>query len=198
MTITSLPRARAAGALLCAVVAIGAVHAPPASAHTGLTSSDPADGAELSTAPASVTLTFSDPMDAEYSQVAVTDADESSVTEGEPRVDGSLVTQPLAADVPPGRYAVAYRVVSADGHPVSGGLGFRVAGAGAEGSGRSAPADAPTDDPADDPVDEPQPVVARDESSGLGVGMAVVLTALIAVGGVVSYVVRRRGERGDD
>jgi hypothetical protein len=59
----------------------------------------------------------------------VTGPDGSRATSGKPRVDAATVRQPLATG-PAGDYTVAYRVVSEDGHPVTGELTFTVSGGG--------------------------------------------------------------------
>ncbi len=43
---------------------------------------------------------------------------------GRPEVDGREVTQGLATGLAPGEHVVTYRVVSADGHPISGTVTF--------------------------------------------------------------------------
>ncbi|MET8977115.1 copper resistance CopC family protein [Streptomyces sp. NPDC004539] len=101
-----------------------ALAAPAASAHTALDTSSPASGAVLAGLPPRVTLTFTDPMDDRYAKVAVTGPDGTSAAQGEPRVTGASVTLGLAPASPPGRYTVGYRVVSADGHPVTGSYAF--------------------------------------------------------------------------
>ncbi|MFF4983821.1 copper resistance protein CopC [Streptomyces sp. NPDC001046] len=70
--------------------------------------------------PPRVTLTFSDKMAEKYAKVAVTGPDGKPAAAGKPQVDGRNVTLPFVADGPAGRYTVGYRVVSADGHPISG------------------------------------------------------------------------------
>jgi hypothetical protein len=42
------------------------------------------------------------------------------------QIDGSTITVELPADGPRGKYTLSYRVVSADGHPVSGSTTFTV------------------------------------------------------------------------
>ena len=44
----------------------------------------------------------------------------ATVPTPDPTVDGHTVTWPMPADLPEGAYVVTWRVVSADGHPVSG------------------------------------------------------------------------------
>lgn len=111
---------------LLAVVAL-AVSVAPASAHSGMTGSDPADGATVDVAPDTVTLTFNEPPQALGTEVAVVGPDGTTVSEGATTVADTTVTQPLAATRPAGAYVIQWRVTSADGHPLSGELTFTAA-----------------------------------------------------------------------
>lgn len=104
----------------------------PASAHAVLVASTPEQGARLASAPAAVQLTFSAAL-TPPAVVVVHGPDGSVVATVEPSVSGAVVRQPLP-DAGGGTYTVAYRVVTADGHPVTGQLTFSVAG-GSPGSG---------------------------------------------------------------
>jgi hypothetical protein len=53
------------------------------------------------------------------------------VQTGSPIVVDNSAWQPLAADAPPGNYEVAWRVTSADGHPITGAFRFTAEAAGA-------------------------------------------------------------------
>jgi methionine-rich copper-binding protein CopC len=97
-----------------------------ASAHATLRSMTPAAGSTVTTAPTKVVLTFNEPISANFATVTVTDATGGSVTSGRVVVDGETVTQKLGT-LGSGRYTVAFRVVSEDGHPVSQKAGFTVA-----------------------------------------------------------------------
>lgn len=112
----------AAGLALCLLLGHAAA---PASAHATLVSSDPQDGASLDSEPRSVSVTFNEDV-ATPAQLQVTAPDGTGVAEGEPAIDGTTVTQTLRDSGQAGRYTVAYRVVSADGHPVSGELTYEV------------------------------------------------------------------------
>ena len=85
-------------------------------------SSAPKDGATVETAQ-EVVLTFNEDVNPDFVAVKVT-GPAGSETAGKPAVDGTAVTQALAADLPAGKHAVTYRVVSTDGHPVSGTVTF--------------------------------------------------------------------------
>ena len=124
---------RLPGLLLVAVLALAA--APAASAHAKLIAAEPANGATLATAPASVRLFFDDPV-AVGPGNAVVAADHSSVLAGSPRLERKdrLLVLGLRPHLPNGDYSVSWRVFSDDGHLESGVLAFRV-GAAAAGAG---------------------------------------------------------------
>ncbi len=101
-----------------------------AAGHASLTSSDPADGAELAVAPEEVTLTFSEELLNELVEVSILDASGELVmaTEAEQTPPpGTAVMVPWPTDLPAGQYSVAFRVVSEDGHPVTGQVTFSYA-----------------------------------------------------------------------
>lgn len=92
--------------------------AMPASAHAHLLRADPADGATLTAAPARVTLTFDENMRAP-SAIVVTNPTGDRVESGGGRVVAKTASTRVGV-ARPGRYTIAFRVVSADGHPVVG------------------------------------------------------------------------------
>jgi methionine-rich copper-binding protein CopC len=97
-----------------------------ASAHAALRSMTPAAGSTVTTPPTEVVLTFNETISTSFATVTVTDDGGRPVSRGRPAVSGKTVTQPLQ-EVGSGRYTVAFRVVSEDGHPVSQKLSFAVA-----------------------------------------------------------------------
>lgn len=109
--------------LLC--VGIGLPTAPPAFAHDQLISSSPAPDETLPTAPTGITLTFSSPLLTLGHEVRVIDGEGRNRVDRAAELTRETLTQPLP-DLPDGAYQVAWRVVSADGHPISGSFGFRV------------------------------------------------------------------------
>jgi copper resistance protein C len=114
-------------AVLTALAAVG--FAGPAAAHDVLISSDPADGSTLQTAPATVTLTFDQPVQNFEPVVTMTGPDGQSYQSGSPTVDSTVVTSAVGEITQAGEYVIAFRVVSADGHPVTGEVKFQFAGA---------------------------------------------------------------------
>uniref|UniRef100_UPI000B4C1F16 copper resistance CopC family protein n=1 Tax=Kineosporia sp. A_224 TaxID=1962180 RepID=UPI000B4C1F16 len=117
---------RTATAVALALLAVCAT-ATAGSAHARLTGTDPENGARLKATPDTVTLTFSDPLDREFVRVRLTGPGDA-VLPVAPRVKEGTVTFTVPSKLP-GTYSVAFRVVSKDGHPVSGTLSFVVTGA---------------------------------------------------------------------
>lgn len=116
--------------LVLAIAIWSGSHAWPASAHASLVSSTPAIGETLTTAPTSVSITFDDALTEIEGQVVneiqVFNANKKRVDVGTTLVDQATVTVQLSA-ISSGIYSVVYRVLSADGHPVSGEYQFRIA-----------------------------------------------------------------------
>lgn len=206
---SALARRRASRTLLVLLVALlGAVVLPasPASAHAELLRSTPEDGATLKAAPASVTLIFGEEILADGLGMVATAADGSKVALGKPAVSGTKVVAAWPPDAPGGSYKVAWRVVSADGHPISGVLSFSYAGA-ASPSASPTPTSSPTSPSASasspaataSPTDVVSPAASPASSSGssgstswpLIIGVAALLAAVIAL---VVVVARRRSD----
>jgi methionine-rich copper-binding protein CopC len=111
---------------LCAL--FGMVVAAPVRAHAELVSSTPADGASLKLAPKVVRLVFGEDLLPGGTAVTATDvAADGRVELPDPQVAGDTVSVRWPASAPGGQYRVAYRVVSADGHPITGSISFRYA-----------------------------------------------------------------------
>ena len=159
------------------VAAILLLAAGPAAAHSTLVSVDPADGSSLDAGPPAVTLTFDEPVQAGLAQVRVVGPDGNLWTAGEATVRGSRVTAPLTPLGPVGDYTVAYRVVSADGHPVSGTRGFTLTTPGAGTPGPPADAASAADGSGGSSL------------TGWAVAAVVVVVAVLTAGNVA---VRRR------
>jgi len=127
------PRARSRLAQLLAllVLALGALvgGAGPAAAHATLDSTTPDQGAEVAQAPASVVLRFSEDVTPNLRSLEVLDPGGGRVDDGRvthPAGDGTAVQVGLRPGLGRASYAVVWRVVSADGHPVSGTFSFGV------------------------------------------------------------------------
>lgn len=111
------------GALIAMAAVLGASRA---SAHTDLVGSDPEPGASRADAVSAVTLTFNASVLPELTEIVVRDPRGKNHATGEPAVLGSRVSVPVTGLATPGSYHVAYRVVAADGHPITGTYSFHV------------------------------------------------------------------------
>lgn len=121
----------AAGLLLAA--------ATTAAAHDELVGSDPPAGAALDTGPTTVRLDFSADVMALGAAVVVADDAGTAYQQGSPELDGSSVTVPVDPDLPDGGYEIRWRVVSSDGHPITGVVPFTVGDPSAAVPGTTAP-----------------------------------------------------------
>lgn len=174
---------RACRGLVEAVVALVAVVvlASPAAAHAELESTEPPSGAVVDAAPDAITLRFSEPVEGALGAIRVLDADGASIDVGVPeRVAGDA--RSVRAGLPTigqGTFVVAWRVTSADGHPINGAFTFQVG----EGSGtdtRGLVEDLLAGDTTDPTVDTGL-TVARGATYA---GLAVLLGGLVAIGAV--------------
>ncbi|WP_405920983.1 copper resistance protein CopC [Streptomyces longwoodensis] len=121
--------------------------ANPASAHAALRATDPADGSVVPAAPRSVTLTFTESVGLLDDSFRVLDPTGHRVPTGDAEHAGGHADTArisLPAGLATGTFTVAWRVVSADSHPVSGAFTFSVGAP----SATAAPVPAgPTEDP---------------------------------------------------
>jgi len=118
------------GGLLAALLLAPAA----ASAHALLIDTVPQRGATLKTPPREVVLHFSEAVEGNFGAVRVFDAAARRVDDGRsfhPGGSGARLAVGLKPGLPDGTYVATYRVISADSHPISGGLVFSVGAPGA-------------------------------------------------------------------
>ncbi|MEU6909659.1 copper resistance protein CopC [Streptomyces coeruleorubidus] len=115
--------------LLGTVLVLLLFSAAPASAHAALRGTDPDDGSVVQRAPRHLTLTFTESVGLLDDSFRVFGPDQRRVPTGEAQhADGRSDTArvELSGKLAQGTYTVAWRVVSADSHPVSGAFTFSV------------------------------------------------------------------------
>lgn len=104
----------------CALISAGT-----AQAHSALVGSTPSADAVLDTAPSSVELVFNQEIQTSFANVTVSAADGTQVgAGGEPSVQGERVSLVTTGQMSSGTYTVGYRVISEDGHPITGSYSF--------------------------------------------------------------------------
>ncbi|PYY32176.1 copper resistance protein CopC [Curtobacterium sp. MCJR17_055] len=191
-------------AVVLAAVVAGPEAAAPASAHSALIGSTPADGATVTTAVRQVDLTFSEAPLAGLNaglRIEVRDQTGQDESTGEVRVEGTTMSKRV--DLSAGPHTVLWRYVSPDGHPVDGQVAFTVEVA-------PTPSSAPT------PVSAPSATASREarldtsatatptpadaaDPTATSTGAPVLPWALggvlLVVAGVVVLAVRRRSSR---
>lgn len=181
-------------------------------AHAGLAFSNPEDGAVLEIAPEEVVLTFTEELLSDLVEISVLDAQDIPVVITEvPQTPppGTDVKVPWPADLPPGEYSVAFRVVSADGHPVTGRVSFAYASQ-RETAEEATPSESPAvSESMTEPTIEPEPtaeaisdatfeeiVPAEDESNGSLIGPLLIAAAVVVgIGVIVSIVMLARSRQ---
>ncbi|HEY4081621.1 MAG TPA: CopD family protein [Burkholderiaceae bacterium] len=97
-----------------------------AEAHASLLAAEPADGAVLPVSPAQLALQFDEPVEP-LQLTLVNAAGQRLVLQA--HAEGARLTAELPQPLAKGSYALNYRVVSADSHPVGGSLMFAVGAA---------------------------------------------------------------------
>ena len=115
-----------ASLLVSGILLFGAI--PAASAHARVVATSPKSGATISTWPSMYSITFNEPIlkiaGAVVDWIYVKDQKGIRFDLSNPVVAGGTLTVGLKRSAKSGLYAVNYRAVSDDGHPVTGKFTF--------------------------------------------------------------------------
>jgi len=111
--------------VLLAVLSLGT---GVAGAHASVLVTSPADNTAVAPAPATATVTFTERVTIGVGGLTVRNTTGLRVDSGPSKVDniGTTVSVGLQTALPDGTYVATYRVLSADGHPVSGSFLFGI------------------------------------------------------------------------
>lgn len=114
---------------MLALVTAVTLTALPATAHEQLVDQEPQAGQIMEAGISEVRLSFSDDLmsleNSAGSEIVILDSNQNPINNGCAVVDGRTAT--ARADIDrPGSYQVGWRVVSGDGHPISGSFSFVV------------------------------------------------------------------------
>jgi methionine-rich copper-binding protein CopC len=110
-----------------AFLALGMGAAAPATAHSGLHASEPADGAVLRAAPPAVVLAFMEPVQVTSLRLLDEAGRERPLRrEGERTAATREARASVQGALPPGAYRIEWRGASADGHVGGGAVSFRI------------------------------------------------------------------------
>ncbi len=174
------------GSVLVAIVLLLIAQAPSVSAHTELLLSDPAAGATLDAVPTEVLMTFSEDLLPETVKVSVADGNGMVIRVLDLIVDGAYVTVSWPAGLTGPDYTVNYRVVSQDGHPVSGSVSFT--------AGPAAASPAPVSSPVGS-VTVPVTTVPDPAGTALPVGGLAAIAGGLAIGIAIGFLLMLRRRR---
>jgi copper transport protein len=164
---------------LVALAASSRGWAPPAPIHPTLVSSEPAANSHAAVAPRRVRLVYSEPVEGGLARIVLVAAAGDSVVlraGADPRDVNAVIAR--IDTLAPGRYKLDWRVVSADGHAVSGSFRFAV-GDTTLGAADTTPAPPPVPEAADEPPTGEPDAVMEDESWGPSVYGAPLVPALV-------------------
>ncbi|OZD85743.1 hypothetical protein CH273_03125 [Rhodococcus sp. 05-339-2] len=168
--------------IAAAILTATALSIAPAAAHATLQSSNPAENSVLDAAPDEVTLTFNQSVQSNFATVTVVGADGTQWGASDPVVDGSTVTVDLDGLGAAGEYTIGYRVVSADGHPITGSIPFQLTQASPTSAATAATAPTETTPTA---AEEPE------DSSGFPIWIVAVVVVVVGAAGVL-FALRKR------
>jgi copper transport protein len=122
------------GLALVAILAALLLAPAGASAHALLEGTVPERGATVKTQPKQIIFKYSESVEGNFGAIRVFNAKSQRVDDGQathPDGIGSQLGVGLKPNLPDGTYVATYRVISADSHPVSGGLVFSIGKPGA-------------------------------------------------------------------
>lgn len=154
-------------------------------AHAGLTSSNPEDGSTLSAPPTVIDLTFNEELLPDTVEIAVTTEAAGLIAGVEFTTTGPTVQVTWPQDLPDDTYQVAYRVVSNDGHPITGAISFSYSGSGAPATTESEVVVSETSETPAVPETEP-------ETEPAGISPIWLIVGGLVIGAVIGYVMWRR------
>ena len=115
--------------LITLTAALLLLSSPIANAHTALVSSSPKQDAMLTASPKYISLTFNEALVSiagkEVSKIRLFNAKGKEIKLPKPQVIHKDIVV-VVSKLPASKYTVKYRVVSADGHPITGSFNFWV------------------------------------------------------------------------
>jgi copper resistance protein C len=112
--------------LIMALFGLCQLSPSPALAHAFLERANPAAGSTMQSAPPSVTITFTVPIESLFSVIEVHDAQGNRMDSGSTRASGNKSIAVDLPTLPPGTYTVIWQALSVDTHRTQGHFEFTV------------------------------------------------------------------------
>ncbi|GLY24720.1 copper resistance protein CopC [Micromonospora sp. NBRC 101691] len=180
--------------VLVTAVALCLTPASPAAAHNTLQEATPARDARVTTPPGEITLRFMQKLNPDLTTITLTDDTGQEMPTGEVTVTGPTGTIAIDEPIANGTYTVAYRVVSADGHPVRGSYRFTVADPTRTTSPTDAASPSAVPTTAESPTATPSPAASdsTDDGPDTVVLVGAALLGVLALAGIALMLRRRR------
>ena len=96
--------------------------------HNHLVKSSPADGEQLRAAPKEIRLWFNERPEIAFTSVTLMQADSTKIAsiKATATADSMAAALPVQTPLPAGKYLVAWRTASSDGHAIRGTFGFTI------------------------------------------------------------------------
>ncbi len=166
------------------ILALGVtgVVATASEAHSQLVSSSPANGAMIPVAPTKVVFTFDEDLLRDLDTISINSDQGINVTSQQVEPVANTLSIPWPTNIEAGTYQVAYRIVSGDGHPVTGAISFSI---GADNNASATPApSSSTVDSQSDSAGVPTPTI---------LSVVALIAAVLSIGLIVMLV--RRGKQ---
>lgn len=193
MPITGLSTSRIALVLSAFMTAMAAAMftAAPALAHDQVVSASPSENESLASAPSEVVIEFTAELLDTGALINVTNASGQDVTDGEVTLDGRIVSKKLQPNLPNGQYELVWRVVSADGHPITDkyqfAIGEPVVPTDTAGAPNNSDANQATGSTEDAPVEDIIAITSTPDASRVDWGRIASVALLGAFAGVALY-----------
>lgn len=111
--------------IICATLILFFAFTTTVSAHTGLTSSSPAGGEDITEDVYEIVLEFNSKIES-TSTVKVFDESKEEIIISTTQVSGDMMTGGFLSPLDKGTYAVEWKIIGTDGHPIQGTYSFMV------------------------------------------------------------------------
>lgn len=161
---------------------------PGVSAHTGLTSSSPADGDHITEDIHEIALEFNSKIET-TSTVKVFDDNKEEIIVSNTEVDDNVMTAGFMSPLDKGTYKVEWKIIGADGHPIQGNYSFVVSRDEIEDTNSSTPVPK-TEESIDKPIEQEIKDSSKIASNDVLVIILVVLFTI--AGGFFGWIMGRR------
>lgn len=179
--------------IICATVIFLFACTTTVSAHTGLTSSTPAEGEDITEDVYEIVLEFNSKIES-TSTVKVFDESKEEITISTTQVSENVMTGGFLSPLDNGTYTVEWKIIGTDGHPIQGTYSFIVSQVELEEPEGTEEKQEPSVVPKEETIEEPVEQSMEDSSKiASNDVLVVILVILFAVaGGIFGWIIGRR------